>query len=124
MKTKYSEEEKIASKRYGSIKSRVDNLKWKRKDFISWYIVETQTCCYCGCTLEELKKFYDANSSKRKRTRGRTLEIERKKDCEYSDTNCALCCYWCNNAKSDVFSPAEFLNIGVALGKVIRDKIK
>ena len=52
---KYSDEQKIASQRYSSIKSRVDyNLEefWTRADFINWYVEEKNECCYCGTTLE------------------------------------------------------------------------
>ena len=75
------------------------------------------------CSAEELNKFYDLNSSKRKSTRGKSLEIERIEDKEYSENNCELSCYWCNNAKSDVFTYEEFKNIGKSIGEVIRNKI-
>ena len=126
MRKKYTEKERYASNRYTSINSRVAydlSQYWSRASFIKWYISEPQVCCYCGCTLEELFKFYDLTDSKRKKTRGRTLEIDRKDDSRYSEGNCVLSCYWCNNAKSDVFSYDEFHHIGKTIGHVIKDKI-
>ena len=121
----YSDKQRIASRRYSSIKSRVGSSYdlekyWARNDFINWYIEEKSKCCYCDTTLEDLIKFYNSNKSKRKSTRGKSLEIERIEDKPYSKDNCKLCCYWCNNAKSDVFSFEEFQNIGKAIGAAIK----
>ena len=127
MRRKYTPEEKVASNRYTSLKSRLDydlEQYWSRKDFIAWYTNKPKKCCYCGCTSKELDQFYENTNSKRKNTRGKTLEIERKEDKPYSQDNCDFCCYWCNNAKSDVFSSVEFRRIGKAIGKVIREKLK
>ena len=47
-------------------------------------------------------------NSSQGRTRGVWLEIDRKKPKEsYSEDNCVLACYFCNNDKSDVFESAE-----------------
>lgn len=127
-KEKYSADENAASKRYSSLKSRVQydlESSWTRENFIKWYVGQTsRKCCYCGCNEEELKAFYMANESKRKRTRGRSLEIERKEDEPYSERNCELACYWCNNAKSDVFTVKEFEPIGKAIGRAIKARIR
>jgi hypothetical protein len=126
MRKKYTEKEKIASDKYTQLKSRVGydlEQYWSRKDFINWYVNKTQVCCYCHCTKEQLDKFYSRTDSKRKNTRGKSLEIERREDNQYTENNCDLCCYWCNNAKSDVFSAEEFRHIGEAIGKVIREEI-
>ena len=126
MRKKYTEKEKIASDRYTSLNARVDyDLEqcWPRKDFIEWFINRPQICCYCHCTPEELDKFYKITNSKRK-TRGKTLEIERREDDCYTEGNCDICCYWCNNAKSDVFTSKEFHRIGEAIGAVIKERIK
>lgn len=124
---KYSDDQKKASQRYSSLQSRVKydlNLFWSRQDFIDWYLSKEKKCCYCKCTEDEIKAFYDTDSSKRKRTRGQTLEIERIKDEKYSEDNCELACYWCNNAKSDVFTFDEFKPIGKAIGETIKARIK
>ena len=127
MRKRYTEKEKIASNRYTNIKSRVDydlERYWARGDFINWYVNKPQVCCYCHCTKEQLDKFYDITNSKRKVTRGKTLEIERREDKQYTEGNCDFSCYWCNNAKSDVFTSDEFRLIGEEIGKVIKEKIK
>lgn len=128
-KSIYSEQEKIAAQRYSSIKSRTKERYdiekfWTKEDFIRWYINKEKRCCYCGCSEAELSLFWEVNDSKRKTTRGRKLEIERFDDKEYSADNCDLSCYWCNNAKSDVFNVEEFSLIGTAIGTVIKNKIQ
>ena len=95
-KLRYTEEERKISNRYSSIKQRAEELEWSREKFIEWYKKQDKKCCYCGSTEKELKIFYDSDKSKRKRTRGMTLEIDRKADKEYSEENCVLSCYWCN----------------------------
>lgn len=122
----YTDEEKLASNRYSSIKSRVTyNLEkyWSRKDFIGWYI-EQKECYYCKSSIKDLKSFYKLDNSKRKLTRGKTLEVDRLKDIEYTKENCVVSCYWCNNAKSDVFSSTEFKNIGKSIGIEIQHRLK
>jgi len=125
--SKYTEIESIASNKYTHIKARVKNNPgykledyWKREDFINWYVNIEKKCCYCYSTEEEIILFYNKNNSKRKNTRGKTLEIERIQDKEYSKNNCSLICYWCNNAKSDAFTREEFREIGLSIGKTIQ----
>lgn len=132
---KYTDVEQKASNKFSQIKSRVKKTEknkqgydleehWLRSDFIKWYVEKEKKCCYCGCTEEEIKKFYNKNFSKRKDKRGKNLEIERLLDKEYSQMNCDLVCYWCNNAKSDVFTPEQFSEIGRSIGKIIKDAIE
>jgi hypothetical protein len=48
--SKYSGDQKIASRRYSSIKARVNyDLEkfWFRDDFIAWYMEQEKECCYC-----------------------------------------------------------------------------
>ena len=120
MKKYSSDEEREASTRYSQIKSRANIDNWSREDFIAWYTKSLKKCHYCGCTEKEIKKFWILSKSKRKKTRGKSFEIDRKRDEDYSADNCVLACYWCNNAKSDVFSQEEFKPIGIAIGRVIR----
>ena len=124
-KNKYTSKEREASNRYSLIKTRMGgNINWDRKDFILWYVNTTKKCYYCECTEKQLTKFHEITKSKRYKTRGNSLEIERLKDESYSKNNCVFACYWCNNAKSDVFSPKKFKSIGLEIGKVIRRSIK
>jgi len=79
------------------------------RNFYNWYIKEEQACCYCGVTeqsLEAIKK----NGWGTKRRRGSKLEVERvdTNSNDYSENNCALACYFCNNHKSDVITKDDF----------------
>jgi len=51
--------------------------------------------------------------------RGKRLEVDRIESKEpYSPENCVLACYPCNNAKSDVFTYQEFIEIGKTVYRV------
>jgi len=55
----------------------------------------------------------------KKSERGWNLEIDRKNsNYEYTKDNCVMCCYWCNNAKTDEFTYPEFKEIGLAFKQV------
>jgi hypothetical protein len=90
------------------------------QDFLSWYSETEKTCHYCGLKEEEsyeivmagkLKsnRFPQNGTSGRGQGRGMWLEVDRLKPKEnYSRQNCVLCCYFCNNDKSDVFDGVEY----------------
>ena len=88
---------------------------------------EKTTCSYCGISLaqiEELGKNGKLNN-KRSDTRGYTLEIDRMlPNLEYSKENCCMACYWCNNAKTDEFSPEEFKPIARGINEIWNKRLK
>ena len=107
--------------------------RWKRKkiegnfwDFCHWYMTAEHRCQYCGITEAELNQLHELGLTNKRTTRGRTLEIDRKvADESYSNLdNLTISCYWCNNAKTDTFSEAEFKIIGEAIGKVWKQRLK
>lgn len=71
--------------------------------------------------LFELQKVY----TKRQNTRGKKLELERVLPNEsYANLkNLRLCCYWCNNAKSDEFSEEEFRPIASEIHRVLKKRL-
>jgi hypothetical protein len=84
-------------------------------EFKGWYEKESKICHYCGLTEEESqiivrkgkllsKRFPKEGIHGRGTSRGMWLEVDRY-DPEgiYSPSNVVLCCYFCNNDKSDVF---------------------
>ncbi|MDD5669942.1 MAG: hypothetical protein PHE58_07950 [Candidatus Omnitrophica bacterium] len=96
------------------------------KEFYGWYEgtyrEQKGKCYYCETSEEDVAKLVE-DRSKRSPNRGRHLEVERKdstlgKD-KYNPNNCVLCCYICNNAKSDIFSPEEFKLIQEAIKETI-----
>ena len=90
-------------------------------------MTKDETCSYCGISLaqiEELGKKGKLNN-KRSDTRGYTLEIDRMlPNLEYSKKNCCMACYWCNNAKTDEFSPEEFKPIAEGIRKTWNERLK
>lgn len=79
-------------------------------------------CHYCGINEETIKEMLDVNSFNTIRfyyNRGRGLEIDRKDPLKgYEKDNLVLCCYWCNNAKTDEFDDKEFKAIGSVIGLI------
>ncbi len=112
----------------------VRNL-WLRKkinkpffDFYKWYLSQERKCYYCHITEQDINTLIEFKKLKTKRlvTRGRTLELDRKiPNPDYNDLkNLVLCCYWCNNAKTDTFSEQEFLRVGAVFAEVWREKLE
>lgn len=82
---------------------------------------EKTICSYCGISLDQIKALGENKklNNKRSDTRGYTLEIDRMlPNLEYSKDNCCMACYWCNNAKTDEFSPMEFKPIAEGIREV------
>ena len=97
-------------------------LEWS-KDWDTlhqWYLKQPheqkELCEYChleGDTITHYGQHF------RYGRRGINLEIDRRNAKKpYSPQNCVLACYACNNAKSDVFSYAEFKKIGKSITEV------
>lgn len=82
------------------------------RSFYDWYKNEKKSCCYCGIDEIDLKKFFEFNQTSKRTQRGKSLEIERiltdKNNNKYNKINCALACYVCNNAKSDLIYYKDF----------------
>ena len=104
-------------------------LKCKTLDFTafkSWYDQAEKKCHYCGITAPQIHAPKESGliHTKRWKTRGRKLEIERLQPNEpYDNTrNLVFCCYWCNNAKSDEFSREEFLKIGQVIKEIWKER--
>ena len=129
-KKNLSDKQKYIYKPFKGIK------KWDLKDFIKWYILynnKPRICKYCGITEQELIEIDNNNLALSKRdNRGRFFEIDRKNDTAYAQTpnnnyeedNCVFACYWCNNAKSDVFTTEDMEIIGPAIQKVMNKRLK
>ena len=102
-------------------------------NFVTWYLTKAHVagkkskCCYCGVTEEESEMLLPKHA-KRDGTRGEYLEIERLDTAPghniYKDTNCALACYVCNNAKSNIFTVQEFKPIACEINKWWNEKLK
>jgi len=109
---------------------------WTRKNrpgtsfshFYDWYLHQDRKCHYCGITEQEIGELLTREKLKTKRlsTRGRKLELERRNPVlPYSDLgNLTLCCYWCNNAKTDTFTDEEFNRVGAVFKSIWKDRLE
>ena len=109
-----------------SLKQRGERKFESKIEFIKWYKKsEVFGCYYCGLEIDIQRELISNDKIRSKRffnnlyttktgidkfgTRGRYFEVDRKKpDGPYSKDNCVLCCYFCNNDKSDVFLDEEY----------------
>jgi hypothetical protein len=84
------------------------NLPWIKDN--SYIKSNDCVCFYCGINEQILSELYnDQNyTCKTKRNRGAWFELDRRDSSKekniYSKENMVLCCYFCNNHKSDVIS--------------------
>ena len=90
------------------------------EEFKVWYDNSKKACHYCGLTEEESQKIVRTNKLKSNRfpkdgthgrgtSRGMWLEIDRyQPDGKYEISNIVLCCYFCNNDKSDIFNGDQY----------------
>lgn len=87
---------------------------------------DNRKCEYCGITEYHIKSLLEKGYIKSKSlwNRGKFMEIDRKNPLKgYSFTNIALCCYWCNNAKTDEFNFEEFKIIRIGFTSVWNERI-
>lgn len=89
-------------------------------------VENAEKCEYCHITTEQINELIEKQKLFKKHiTRGWSFEIDRKEaNLEYTKGNCVICCYWCNNAKTDEFSFDEFKNIGIEIQKIWHGRLK
>jgi len=88
-------------------------------------------CGYCGVSQVQIDCLDDQIKDKKlndygltKRARGYKLEVDQIiPDKGYIEGNIILCCYWCNNAKTDTFTVKEFKNIAHGIYKVWEERL-
>jgi 5-methylcytosine-specific restriction endonuclease McrA len=107
------------------IESRFINIE----EFKSFYGPDDnhdRKCHYCKITELDIDRLIKAGKIKTKRlsTRGRSMEVDRiypNKGYEYG--NIVLCCYWCNNAKTDEFTEKDFIPVGKEFEKIWKERL-
>jgi 5-methylcytosine-specific restriction endonuclease McrA len=74
-----------------------------------------RNCHYCRISENQIQNLFEKDEINTKRwfKRGSRMEVDRMNPNQnYKIDNLALCCYWCNNAKTDEFTDIEFIPIG------------
>jgi hypothetical protein len=97
------------------------------EDFKSIFTEKERVCYYCNTseiTINELRLNGKINT-KNGRGGSEFLQIDRRNsNKEYVRDNIVLCCYWCNNAKTDEFTEQEFIGyIGPGIKKIWEKRI-
>ena len=89
-------------------------------------MLEAEQWFYCDTNLKEFAQLrQNKQLYKKQLTRGwDSLEIDRKSpNLEYTADNTVMCCYWCNNAKTDEYSADEFKIIANGIRKVWQERL-
>ncbi len=106
------------------------------EDFLDWYNSQTKVCNYCGLSEEESQEIVMTGILSSNRfpkdgiigqgtSRGVWLEVDRLNPIgEYSRENSVMCCYFCNNDKSDVFTGEEYLKFRQNRVEYLKEKLK
>ena len=106
------------------------------EDFVSWYNSQEKKCHYCKLTeimSQEIvmtgvltsRRFPQEGNIGQGTSRGVWLEIDRLyPKGKYSRQNSVLCCYFCNNDKSDVFSGEDYLQFRQNRLDFLKEKLK
>ena len=84
-----------------------------------------RSCHYCNISESEIEVLCNDGKIKTKRiySRGRTMEVDQVEPAAgYGIENIKLCCYWCNNAKTDEFTATEFKAIASAISTVWKNR--
>lgn len=115
---------------------RLSNLRkiWSKKfrttpfnEFSAWLTRSSRRCFYCQISEDDIDLLIRHNlvTTKRLKTRGRKLEIERLQPNKHYDDleNLVFCCYWCNNAKTDEFTAEEFQPIGESMRHIWQGRL-
>jgi hypothetical protein len=96
-------------------------------EFQALFTSQSELACeYCHTTETQFQRLINTGQiqTKRLRTRGTTFEIDcREPHLGYTSGNLAICCYWCNNAKTDEFSQEEFQPVAEALGLIWQQRL-
>ena len=92
------------------------DIEFNNSSFINWYNhkkeILNNKCNYCGSDQNKITDLINSGklNSKRFNKRGRNLEVDRlDPKGNYSEKNCTLVCYFCNNDKSDILSKEDYI---------------
>ncbi len=106
------------------------------QDFLSWYNAQEKKCHYCKLTEIESQELVMTGILTSNRfpqkgiigqgtSRGVWLEVDRLNPKEkYSRENSVLCCYFCNNDKSDIFNNEDYFKFRQHRVEFLREKLK
>lgn len=88
-------------------------------------LLSVKSCHYCKISTDQIELMGEKHMFNKKSFRGWSLEIDRKNsNFEYTEPNCVMACYWCNNAKTDEFTEEEFTPIGQAIEAVWKQRME
>jgi len=109
------------AKMYQKVRRSGQDQFFNKDNFFHWYYRQYLACPYCGLTehncqevimtgLITSEKFTSNAEITDRKSRGLWFELDRLDPHQpYDDQNCVMCCYFCKNDKSDIFTAAQYL---------------
>ena len=107
-----TEQRRRLPKYYSANKNKLTGFE-NREGFSDWYLHqlynENAACHYCNTSILQIRGLLNSGIISGRAVggggiRGANLEIDRMwPEEQYSEENCVLSCYYCNNDKSDTF---------------------
>ena len=129
------EEKERISKYYTINKKKLIGFNQK-SDFVNWYMTKLRNegckCHYCETSILEIRNLLKQGLINGRKVgrggrgfRGPNLELDRKDPFGiYSDENCVLSCYYCNNDKSNTFDYKTYKNIVGPYKKLVWNRLR
>lgn len=128
--SKLNELKKINVSLLNTYKNEIFDFEYE--DFAKWYKEDehNRKCYYCGITennIQDLLEKFNMNKDFMFYPRGEKMEVDRRDpidDYSIEKDTIALCCYWCNNAKTDEFTEDEFKKIATGIKEVWEKRLR
>ena len=127
-----TEQRRRLPKYYSANKNKLRGFE-NRDRFIDWYLhelyINNNKCHYCNTSILEIRDLLNRDIITGRNVsgggiRGQNLEIDRMQAAEeYSEFNCVLSCYYCNNDKSNTFNYDVYRNIIGPSRKIIWENL-
>jgi len=120
----------IAKRKYNLLLGRNSEDALSFDEFCNFYGSDLDSqkrqCAYCGLREDQAARLREKGFIYSKLpNRGYTMETDRKNPSgPYTLDNIVLCCYWCNNAKTDEFTSEEFKKIGAVLELIWKERLR
>ena len=128
-----TQEKTRLGKYYRTNKTKLTNFG-TNANFTNWYLLQLSTneykCHYCQTSIFEIRsllnhKIINGRNVRGGAWRGPNFELDRKDpNGLYTEENCVLSCYFCNNDKSNTYSYPLYKNVIGPLRKQMWQNIK
>lgn len=130
----YDKNKKFYKELYNNYRSHLETnpdhkTMLSKSDFRKFYKEDAaeRACQFCEISESQISILRREGEIHTKRfySRGKTMEVDQLRPYGgYQEDNITRCCYWCNNAKTDEFSPEEYKKyIGMGMKALWQERL-